>query len=99
VGAALAAFIEAKVSPTMLPTMIRDKVNNMIESELGIAITDEYIATYEADTVFGKRWGDEIVTLTQEQLDALQQGRYLVIDVQSEYVVYLKTASKENNHE
>ncbi len=71
----------------------------MIEFEPVIAITDEYIATDEADTVFVKRWGSQMVTVTPEQLDALQQGRYLVIDVQNEYVVYLKTAGKENNHD
>ena len=71
----------------------------MIEFEPVIAITDEYIATDEADTVFGKRWGSQIVTVTPEQLDALQQGRYLVVDVQNEYVVYLKTAGKKNNHD
>ena len=71
----------------------------MIEFEPVISITDEYIDTDEADTVFGKRWGSQIVTVTPEQLDALQQGRYLMIDVQGEYVVYLKTAGKENNHE
>ena len=71
----------------------------MIEFEPVIAITDEYISTDEADTVFGKRWGSQMVTVTSEQLDALQQGRYLVIDVQNEYVVYLKSTGKENNHD
>jgi hypothetical protein len=55
-----------------------------------IAITDDTIPTNHGDTVFGKRWGSQVVTIDAAQLAALQQGKYLAVDVQGEYVVYLK---------
>ncbi len=39
---------------------------------------------------FGKRWKQEEVTLNADHLVALQQGKYLAVDVQEEYVVFLK---------
>ena len=55
---------------------------------------------YDSDTSdlpFGKRWHNETVTLLPEHLEALNQGKLVAVDVQSEYVVYLKLAdaSKE----
>ncbi|MFY9261333.1 MAG: hypothetical protein WAO71_12600 [Gallionella sp.] len=55
-----------------------------------VAITNDAIFADDGDTVFGKRWGSQVVTIDTAQLAALQQGQYLAVDVQSEYVVYLK---------
>lgn len=63
-----------------------------IEREPVVAITDEYVSADDGDTVFGKRWESQITTIDAEQLAALQHGKYLALDVQSEYVVYLKLA-------
>ncbi|HQT00243.1 hypothetical protein [Acidovorax sp.] len=49
--------------------------------------------TYDCDTseqAFGKRWRQEILTLTEAQIEALRQGKRLAVDVQGEYGVYLK---------
>lgn len=51
---------------------------------------------FEVDeqTPFGLRWGGKVITLTQEHLDALRDGRYVAIDVENEYVEFLKLETK-----
>lgn len=39
---------------------------------------------------FGQRWGQQIITLKPEHLAALQQGKFVALDVQEEYVVFLQ---------
>lgn len=38
---------------------------------------------------FGKRWGQQGITLTTEHLEALQTGKLLALDVLDEYVVFI----------
>ena len=59
------------------------------ECEPIVAVTEKYISADEGETVFGKRWASQIMTINFEQLAALQQRKYLAVDVQGEYVVYL----------
>ena len=54
------------------------------------AITDKPFDLENEETPFGKRWGGERVELTEEDMDALKQGKLIAIDVMNEYVVYLK---------
>lgn len=61
-----------------------------IHYEPVIAITDEFIGADEGNTVFGKRWASQLIEVSPEQLESLQQGRYLALDVQGEYIVYLQ---------
>lgn len=67
------------------------------EREPIVAVTDKYISADEADTVFGKRWGSQIITIDAEQLAALAEGKYLALDVQGEYIVYMQM-EKEEKH-
>ena len=62
----------------------------MIELEPTLAIVDAPYDTLETDQPFGKRWGDEVVTLTKEHLAALHEGKLVAVDVQGEYVVFLR---------
>ena len=39
---------------------------------------------------FGKRWGGDCFTLTHEHLDALQSGKLVALDVQGEYVAFVR---------
>lgn len=41
---------------------------------------------------FGERWGQQMIKLTPEHLQSLKEGRFLALDVQGEYVVYLEQA-------
>jgi hypothetical protein len=41
-------------------------------------------------TPFGVRWGGETITLKAEHLDALIQGKHIAIDIQHEYIAFLK---------
>ena len=45
--------------------------------------------TGDVVTPFGKRWGGEIIQLSQEHISALLGGSTLAIDVESEYIVFI----------
>lgn len=53
----------------------------------------------EYKTPFGVRWNSEVVTLTLEHLEALKNGKYIAVDVEKEYIIFLKLdqTKKENN--
>lgn len=55
-----------------------------------VAIVDEMFDVEESCRPFGKRWLAQPVKVTAEQLAALQDGKYLAIDVNNEYVVFLE---------
>ena len=44
---------------------------------------------------FGKRWRQQTVSLAPEHLRALHEGQYVAVDVQNEYVVFLRLELKE----
>lgn len=58
-----------------------------------VAVTHVHVSADEADTVFGKRWASEIIRITPEQIEAMQAGNYIALDVQNEYIVYLELKS------
>lgn len=68
----------------------------MIELEPTLAIVDAPYDTLESDQPFGKRWGDEVMTLTAEHLAALHDGKLVAVDVQGEYVVFLRLQNEGN---
>jgi hypothetical protein len=55
-----------------------------------IAIVDHSFSVDETEQPFGKRWGGECFTLTPEHLAALQAGKTLALDVQNEYVTFVR---------
>ena len=60
----------------------------------GIAIVPAtFDATPGAATPFGHRWGGDVFTLADEHLQALQNGQVLALDVQNEYITFLKGAA------
>ncbi len=61
-------------------------------SRADVAVTDRWVDSDEEDTVFGKRWGHQVIEIGNSELAALQQGRFLALDVNNEYVVYLRLA-------
>ena len=56
---------------------------------------ETFDATDGAATPFGKRWGGDVIHLSADHLAALQAGRTLAVDVQEEYVIFLKAAELE----
>lgn len=65
-------------------------------------ILDEPFDSYEMayKTPFGVRWSDETITLTMEHIEALKGGKCIALDVESEYVVFLRLeGSKEVSDE
>ena len=65
---------------------------NLEDSVSNIAIVDQPFPVNEHETPFGQRWGGELLTLTAEHLAALQAGKTLALDVQGEYVTFLRLA-------
>lgn len=54
-------------------------------------------AEFGNKTPFGSRVGGDIITLKHEHLEALKNGQYVAIDVEREYVAFLKLDEGENN--
>ena len=67
--------------------------------ERGIAVTGKIVDADEEDTVFGKRWGSQLFRLTEQDIEALRQGKYLALDIRGEYIAYLEVASTEERHD
>lgn len=61
-----------------------------MKSDEQAVIVDEIFDPEEVDSPFGKRyWGEKLV-LTAEYLQALQQGKLVVVDVMGEYVLFVE---------
>ena len=67
----------------------------MIDSLL--AIVDTSFDVEKTDQPFGKRWGGDVVTMTEEHLAALREGKLLAVDVMNEYVVFLRLQEKDQS--
>ena len=65
-------------------------ISNTVPAD--VVILDAFNATNGAETPFGHRWGGDVIQLSAEHLAALQAGQTLALDVQNEYVVFIKTA-------
>ena len=61
-----------------------------MNSDLRIAIVDAICDVEESEQPFGKRWRQQEVVLSAEHLTALREGKMLALDVQEEYVVFVK---------
>ncbi|OCB04012.1 hypothetical protein BBC27_00210 [Acidithiobacillus ferrivorans] len=62
-----------------------------VDRNRGVAIVNEALDPLDGDTVFGQRWGSGArIRLTPEELDALNKGQLIAVDVEGEYVVYLQ---------
>ena len=62
-----------------------------IDRNRGVAIVNEALDPLDGDTVFGQRWGlGSLIKLTLEELNALNEGRIIAVDVEGDYVVYLQ---------
>ena len=46
---------------------------------------------------FGKRWGGQTITLNESDLRELQAGKFIALDIENEYVVYLQIEKASNN--
>jgi hypothetical protein len=63
----------------------------------GLAVVPAaFDATQGAATPFGHRWGGDVFALADEHWQALQNGQALALDVQNEYVAFLKCAPAAN---
>ena len=63
---------------------------NPYGTESHIVIVEQPFSVDEHESPFGKRWGGELFRLTDEHLAALQVGKTLALDVQNEYVAFLR---------
>ncbi len=63
---------------------------NVNDTLPNIVIVDQPFPVENHETPFGQRWGGEVFTLTDEHLAALQAGQTLALDVQNEYVTFVR---------
>jgi len=80
-----------------LPSVSMRELLDFEGSETNPFIVDTPFSPAELSnkTPFGMRWGGEVITLTLEHLEALKNGHYIAIDVEREYVAFLKLDFKE----
>ena len=71
--------------PARLPTTANTRPTIAI-------IPEPFDATSGAETPFGHRWGGDVFRLSTGHLAALQAGQTLALDVQNEYIAFLKAA-------
>ncbi|MDO8445817.1 MAG: hypothetical protein Q7T53_06925 [Deltaproteobacteria bacterium] len=62
----------------------------MTEPDLRTAIVSKVCNVEETEQPFGKRWNQEVIELNPDHLAALKAGQLLALDVQGEYVVFLR---------
>ena len=60
-------------------------------------VLDKTINIENEVTPFGKRWGGQTVTLTQEDIENLKNGKLIGLDIQNEYIIYLQFEIKGND--
>jgi hypothetical protein len=60
-----------------------------------LAVVEEPFDVTNRESPFGQRWRDEVVSLTDNHLQALQAGKSIAVDVQGEYVVFLRLKQEE----
>ncbi len=60
-----------------------------------IKIVEEPFKCDGDKTPFGRRWNDEVITIGDEEIKALKSGKFLAIDVNAEYVIFVKKSDDE----
>lgn len=57
-------------------------------------ILDNTIDIENENTPFGKRYGGDVFMITDEDIENLKKGKLIGLDVQNEYISYLKYKAK-----
>ncbi len=57
-------------------------------------ILDKTIDIENENTPFGKRYGGDVFIITDEDIENLKNGKLIGLDVQNEYISYLKYRAK-----
>ncbi len=70
--------------------MLMDKFDGP-QSRKGPMVVDvPFDCDGDGETPYGMRWGGGVVELDREHLEALLDGKYIAIEVENEYVSFLK---------
>ena len=57
-------------------------------------IVDQTFDIENETTPFGKRYGGDVFIITEEDIENLKNGKLIALDVQNEYITYLKFKAK-----
>ena len=60
------------------------------------AIVDIPFDAENSKEPFGKRWGGQVIEVTEDDLKELRAGKLLALDIMNEYVTYLKLGQSNN---
>ena len=77
-----------------MPSLSSKETINPIKTPVIACVPGVFDVTQGAKTPFGQRWGGDVFKLTDEHLAALRAGQTLALDVQGEYVAFLKHATQ-----
>ena len=58
-------------------------------------LLDEIVDIENEPTPFGKRYGGDVFTITEEDIENLRNGKLIALDVQNEYITYLRFKAKQ----
>lgn len=65
------------------------------QTSVAVIVPDTFDATEGVETPFGKRWGGDLIKLSSDHIAALQAGQTVALDVQNEYIIFLRSAATE----
>ena len=63
------------------------------QTPVAVIVPDTFDATEGVETAFGRRWGGDVIKLSSDHIAALQAGQTVALDVQNEYIVFLRSAA------
>ncbi len=67
----------------------------MNKDDENVKIVEEPFECDGNKTPFGRRWNGEVITIGKEEIEALKAGKLLAIDVNAEYVIFVKKSDDE----
>ena len=59
-------------------------------------VLDNIIDIENENTPFGKRYGGDVFTITDEDIESLKKGKLIALDVMNEYISYIKYKPSES---
>jgi len=77
--------------------MLMDKFDGPQSGKGPMVVDEPFDCDGDGETPYGMKWGGGIIGLSREHLEALLDGKYVAIEIENEYVNFLKL--NDNNEE
>jgi len=70
--------------------MFKDKFDGPQSGKGPMVVDEPFNCDGDGETPYGMKWGGGTIGLSREHLEALFNGKYVAIEVENEYVNFLK---------